>query len=141
MRKSARTFTFFALALVAGTTALQAAAAPTNISSALSQLQTNPRIQRATDAAKTKAGFALSAAERLPQTAAVVANEAVSLVGVGYPNSLYPNCVKSAFEYAQAFDNKQIRCVSPCLFGRFPDSVADPVRLLEKRVRGREERC
>lgn len=120
----------------------QAAAAPTNISSALSQLQLNANLQRASDAAKTKAGFALAAAEQVPATAVVVGNDALSSVlGAGYPSGLpqYQGCIKSAFEYAQAFDNKQVRCVSPCLFGRFPDTSSDPVRFFLKRKSSREE--
>ena len=118
-----------------------AAAAPTNISSALSQLQLNRGIQRASDAAKTKAGFALAAAEQVPATAADVANGALSSVlGAGYPDGLNKTCLQSSFEYAQAFDKGETRCVSPCLFGRFPDTASDPVRLsLQKSPRERED--
>ena len=105
----------------------QAATAQTNSSFPLSQLQLNPTIQRATDAAKSKAGAALAAAETVPTAAEVVASEALSLAGLGYPNNVNSSCIKSSFEYVQAFNAGKVQCVSPCLFGRFPDSAADPV--------------
>ena len=54
------------------------------------------------------------------------------MLGAGYPDGLNKTCLQSSFEYAQAFSKGETRCVSPCLFGRFPDSVADPVRLSAK---------
>lgn len=74
--------------------------------------------------------MALAAAEAVPQTAVSVGNDVLSAsVGAGYPNSrVNSSCIKTSFEFAQAFKAGTQRCVSPCLFGRFVDTNADPVR-------------
>lgn len=96
----------------------------------LSQLQLNANAQRISDAAKSKAGVALAAAEIVPQTAVSVGNDVLSAtIGAGYPNSaVNSSCIKTSFEFAQAFAKGKTGCVSPCLFGRFIDTDADPVR-------------
>ena len=72
--------------------------------------------------------MALAAAEVVPQTAVSLGNDVLSATGAGFPNSFSRTCIKTSFEFAQAFRKGEQRCVSPCLFGRFVDTNADPVR-------------
>jgi len=44
---------------------------------------------------------------------------------VGYPFDLYPDCIRTADEWAGAFEAGVVKCVAPWLYFRAPDSPAD----------------
>lgn len=46
---------------------------------------------------------------------------------LGYPGSFYADCVRTAADYVAAYNAGKASCVAPWLFGRLPDSEADPV--------------